>query len=439
MSAPSLSSKLWDQASKGNEVQPQQQSKPRKAPALIPLEAALSRALALVEAVPETEPVPLAEAHGRVNAAAVTSPWSLPMFDNSAMDGYAVRTAECRGQPPFWLRVAGRMAAGDACIPPPAGEGVAIRIFTGAMVPPDFDAVVMQEDCRGDGDFVLVGRRPPPGNNIRRAGEDLAEGGEIVAGGTLLDARHVALLAAAGIASVAVRRTVQVALFSTGTELRQPGETVAPGQIYDSNGAMLRALLCRPFIRLRDLGAVGDDPARLERTLRQAAGVADVIVTTGGVSVGDEDHMHRLIVEAGGTLDVMRVAIKPGKPVTVGRLGQALYLGLPGNPVSAFVTFALFGHALIGRRAGQAVRPPAAQPAVCEDEVTRSTGRQEYLPVRIAGNTDAGLPKVRMLTPAGSAMLARLAGADGLVVVPPQQERICSGEQVAFIPIREML
>lgn len=421
-------------------MQSQEQSKPRKAPALIPLDQALSRALALAEAVRETETVPLAEACGRITAAAVTSPRPLPMFDNSAMDGYAVRTAECQGQPPFRLRVAGRMAAGDACIPPlPAGEGVAIRILTGAMVPPGFDAVVMQEDCQREGGAVLVGRRPPPGNNIRRAGDDLLQGAEIVAAGTLLDARHIAVLAAAGLATVTVRRTVHVALFSTGSELRQPGEAVAPGQIYDSNGVMLRALLGQPFIRLHDLGAVGDDPLRLERTLRRAADVADVIVTTGGVSVGDEDHMHRLVLEAGGTLDVMRVAIKPGKPVTVGRLGSALYLGLPGNPVSAFVTFALLGRAVIGKRAGHAVRPPAAQVAVCEDEVTRSTGRQEYLPVRIAGATDAGLLRVRMLTPAGSAMLARLAGADGLVVVPAQQAKIHSGEQVAFIPIREML
>lgn len=420
-------------------MQSQEQSKPRRAPALIPLEAALSRALALVEAVRETETVPLAEACGRITAAAVTSPWPLPMFDNSAMDGYAVRTADCQGQPPFRLRVAGRMAAGDACIPPPAGEGVAIRILTGAMVPPGFDAVVMQEECRRDGDLVLVGRRPPPGSNVRRAGEDIRRGGEIIAAGTLLDARHAAILAAAGFAAVAVRRSVRIALFSTGTELRQPGEALAPGQIYNSNGVMLRALLRQPFIRLHDLGAVGDDPLRLERTLRRAADVADVIVTTGGVSVGDEDHMHRLVLDAGGTLDVMRVAIKPGKPVTVGRLGPALYLGLPGNPVSAFVTFALLGRAIIGRRAGQVVPPPAAQVAVCEDEVTRSTGRQEYLPVRIAGATDAGLLRVRMLTPAGSAMLARLAGADGLVVVPAQQAKIHSGEQVAFIPIREML
>lgn len=420
-------------------MQSQEQSQSRKKPTLMPLEEALSRALALVEAVPETEPVPLAEACGRITAAAATSPWPLPMFDNSAMDGYAVRTAECQGPPPFRLRVAGRMAAGDACIPPPADRDVAIRILTGAMVPPGFDAVVMQEDCRRDGDVVLVGCRPPRGNNIRRAGEDTPEGREIIAAGTLLDARHVAVLAAAGLATVAVRRTVDVALFSTGTELRQPGESVAPGQIYDSNGAMLRALLRQPFIRLHDLGAVGDEPARLARTLRQAADVADVILTTGGVSVGDEDHMHRLVVEAGGTLDVMKVAIKPGKPVTVGRLGPALYLGLPGNPVSAFVTFALLGRTVIGRRAGHAVRPPLTQVAVCEEEVVRSIGRQEYLPVRIAGVTDAGLPVVRMLTPAGAAMLTRLAGADGLVVVPTQQERIRSGEQVAFIPIREML
>ena len=267
----------------------------------------------------------------------------------------------------------------------------------------------------------------------------MPQGGEILAAGTLIDARHVAILAAAGFAAIAVRRPVHVALFSTGTELRQPGETVAPGQIYDSNRAMLRALLQQPFIRLHDLGAVGDDPPRLEQTLRRAADLADVIVTSGGVSVGDEDHMHRLILKAGGALDVMKVAIKPGKPVTIGRLGKALYLGLPGNPVSAFVTFALFGRPVIGKRAGRTIRQPAAQPAICEDEGSRSTGRQEYLPARIVGSTEEGVPRLRMLTPAGSGMLARLAAADGFIVIPAQQDRIRSGERVAFIPIQEML
>ena len=416
------------------------ESKLNKA-ALIPLATALSRATAMVAAVDETEWLPTDEAIGRIVAADVVSRSPLPPFDNSAMDGYAVRSTACRGQPPFRFRLAGRIAAGDPGTAPAsaAEHDAAIRILTGAAVAAGFDSVVMQEHCDLEGDVVLLRRRPVPGDNIRRAGEDVRCGQTIVTAGTLIDPRHVAILAAAGFATVEVRRRVRVAVFSTGTELRQPGEALAPGQIYDSNRMMLRALLKRPFIQLEDLGAVSDDPQQLDATLRQAVAGADVVISSGGVSVGDEDHMQRLVVQAGGTIEVMKVAIKPGKPVTVGRLGNALYLGLPGNPVSAFMTFSLFGRAMIRKRGGCTLSPPAAQPAICADTWSRSPGRQEYLPARIAGATAEGLPTLSIITPAGSAMLSPILAADGFIVVPAQQDRIHSGERIAFIPIAAML
>ncbi|MBK8211538.1 MAG: molybdopterin molybdotransferase MoeA [Rhodospirillales bacterium] len=416
-------------------------SRPNKTAALISPDVALSKATAMVAAVDETEWLPTDDAIGRIVAANVVSFLPLPPFDNSAMDGYAVRSAACQGQPAFRFPLAGRIAAGDPGTTPAFADGrdVAIRILTGAAVPQGFDAVIMQEHCELDGEAVLLWRRPVPGDHIRRAGEDVPRGRAIVTAGTLIDPRHVAILAAAGFATVKVRRAIRVAVFSTGTQLRQPGELLPCGQIYDSNRMMLRALLKYPSSRLKSLGAVPDDPQRLDATLRRAAAEADIILSSGGVSVGDEDHMHRLVVQAGGTLEVMKVAIKPGKPMTIGRLGKALYLGLPGNPVSAFVTFSLFGRAVIGKRAGSTIRPPAMQPAICEDERTRSPGRQEYLPVRVVGATGDGLPTLSVITPAGSAMLSSLVAADGFIVIPAQQDRIRSGERVAFIRIAEML
>lgn len=420
---------------------PGSDAKPNETSALLAPEVALSSATAMVAAVEETEWLPIDDAIGRIVAANVVSFLPLPPFDNSAMDGYAVCSAACQGQPPYRFPVAGRIAAGDpGMTPTSAADGdVAIRILTGAAVPQGFDAVVMQEDCGFDGEAVLVRRRPNAGDHIRRAGEDVLPGRAILTAGTLIDPRHVAILAAAGIARVKVRRAVRVAVFSTGSELRQPGETLARGQIYDSNRMMLRALLEHPFVQVEDLGAIPDDPQRLEATLRLAAAQADVILSSGGVSVGDEDHMHRLIVQAGGRLEVMKVAIKPGKPVIIGRLGQALYLGLPGNPVSAFVTFSLFGRGVIGKRAGCTPRPPAMQPAICENELACSPGRQEYQPARILGKTEEGLPTLSVIASAGSARLSALVAADGYIVIPAQQDHIHSGDRVAFIPIAEML
>lgn len=420
---------------------PGSDARPHETLPLLAPDVALSMATATVATVEETEWLATGEAIGRIAAANVVSFLPLPPFDNAAVDGYAVRSAACHGQPPFRFPLAGRIAAGDPGTSPASADGcdIAIRILTGAAVPQGFDAVVMQEHCEFDGEAVLVRRRPATDDNIRRAGEDVPHGREIVSAGTLIDPRHIAILAAAGFAKVKVRRPVRVAVFSTGTELRQPGETLGRGQIYDSNRMMLRTLLKHPFVQVEDLGAIPDDPQRLEATLQLAAAEADVILSSGGVSVGDEDHMHRLVVEAGGTLDVMKVAIKPGKPLTIGRLGNAVYLGLPGNPVSAFVTFSLFGRALIGKRAGCTMRPPATQPAICEDELIRSPGRQEYQPVRIVGTTEDGLPTLSVIASAGSARLSALVAADGYIVIPAQQDRIRSGQRVTFIPMAAML
>ncbi len=401
---------------------------------LIPVDVALARGLALAAPVAGIERVPLAHSVGRVLAAPALSPAPLPPFDNSAMDGYAVRTAELTGPGPWRLPVAGRIAAGDggAVIAP---KGAALRILTGAPVPADIDAVVMQEHAAREGDAIVIERAPRPGLNIRRAGEDLPEGGEILPGGALIAAREAAALAAVGMASVPVRRRVRVARFCTGSELRQPGEPLGPGQIWNSNRFALIGDLTAPWIDLTALGAIPDRPAALTEALLSAAADADMVISTGGVSVGDEDHMPRLLREAGGDIHAMRIAMKPGKPLAVGRIGGAVYLGLPGNPVSAFVTWRVIGARVLRRLAGFRRDAPEMRTARAGFELTRRPGRCEFRPARITGYDATGAQVVELLSPSFSARIALLASADGLALLPADAERIRRDDILQFMPL----
>ncbi|HSF93629.1 MAG TPA: gephyrin-like molybdotransferase Glp, partial [Thermohalobaculum sp.] len=321
---------------------------------LIPVDIALAKGGAMIVPSATIEYVPLMAAAGRILAAPALTPRPMPPFDNSAMDGYAVRTADFAGRAaPHEVPLTGRIAAGDGWAEADrAPAGTALRILTGAPVPPSFDAVVMQERTEPGDDRVVLLETPKPGQNIRRAGEDAPAGALVIGAGGVIGARQMAALAAIGLAKVPVFPRLRVAMFSTGSELRQPGEALAPGQIYNSNRFTLAGMLDRPWIELIDLGAVPDDPDRLADRLVHAASEADAVITTGGVSVGDEDHMPRLLREAGGEIHAMKIAIKPGKPLTLGRLDEALYIGLPGNPVAVFVTMAVVGGPLLCRRAG---------------------------------------------------------------------------------------
>lgn len=393
---------------------------------------ALARGLAVADPLAETETMPLIEATGRVLAEDCTSKVDMPAFDNSAMDGFAVRTADLGEGPVFTLPLVGRVAAGDSgAHDTPAGA--ALRILTGAPVPADFDAVLMQEDCEATTGGIRFTRRPKPGQHIRRAGEDLKAGAPILSQGCEITAREAAALASAGYGEVKVFRKLKVSLFSTGNELRQPGEPLGPGQIYNSNRYMLRALLNRPWIDLMDKGPVADDPRRLEQVLRQACDSADMIVTTGGVSVGDEDHMPRLFEAIGGQTDVMKVAMKPGKPIMFGRRGDALYVGLPGNPVSAFVTWQIIGSHMMARRAGLRHTPPTLEQAVLAEPLQRHAGRQEYRPIMIDGTTSDGTPQLRLMAPSYSGRVAMLAQADGLAVIPAETETLPQGHKLPFL------
>lgn len=399
--------------------------------ALIPVDIALARGMALADPVAEVETLPLEAAIGRVLAGPAVAPIPLPSFDNSAMDGYAVRLEALTGAGPWRLRVAGRVAAGDDAGAARTGE--ALRILTGAPVPPGFGAVVMQEHVDPDGDWITLTEAPRRGCNIRRIGEDAPSGAEILPGGVVIGAREAAALAAIGAARVEVRRKLCVAIFCTGSELVQPGEPLSPGRIYNSNRFALLAALTRPWIEVRDLGAVPDRPATLAGALKDAADCADVVVSTGGVSVGDEDHMPRLLREAGGDIHAMKVAMKPGKPLAIGRMGDAIYLGLPGNPVAAFTTWMVIGARIAARRAGIADGGSSETTVRAAFALDRRPGRREYRPARIVGREPDGARMVELLDASFSARIAHLASADGLAILPAEAVRIEKGSPLRFL------
>ncbi|MBM4189723.1 MAG: molybdopterin molybdotransferase MoeA, partial [Betaproteobacteria bacterium] len=314
---------------------------------MLSIEEALQNLLSASRPVADLESLPLALAQGRVLATPLMSKVSVPPLDNSAMDGYAVRWEEWAEDRHF--TVSQRIPAGH--LGTDLEPGTVARIFTGAPIPPGANSVVMQEDCVAVGEAIRISRPPRPDEHIRRAGEDFAEGQTILAAGTRLGPAQLGLAAAAGAALLNVFRPLKVAVFFTGDELKAPGEALGPGQIYNSNRASLTALLHQMGCHVIDLGDVPDTLEATHAALEQAAASADVIVTSGGVSVGEEDHVKAALIQI-GRLDMWKVAMKPGKPLAFGRIGNTDFLGLPGNPVSAFVVFCLFARPFLQARMG---------------------------------------------------------------------------------------
>lgn len=399
---------------------------------LIPVNIALMRGLALAHPVEEVETIPLEAALGRVLARPSITSRPLPSFDNSAMDGYGIRLEDLQGTGPWQLPVFGRIAAGDAgdVIAP---KGQVLRMLTGAPVPVDIDAVIMQEHVTRRHDTITVSARPKAGLNIRRMGEDLAAGATILNAGIEIGSREACALAAIGAGQVCVRRKLKVAIFCTGSELVAPGDKLGAGQIWNSNRFMLLSALGKPWIELRDLGTVPDQPDILIETLKDAAQNADMVISTGGVSVGDEDHMPRLFSEAGGDIHAMRVAMKPGKPVAIGKMKDAIYVGLPGNPVSAFVTWHIIGAQILAKRAGVAQNAIATSIVSAGFSTKRKPGRQEFRPAQIVGRDQNGIEIVEVMSPSYSARVALLSAADGLVLIPAEADHIDQGAPLEFI------
>jgi molybdopterin molybdotransferase len=402
---------------------------------LIALADAVARITALARPIDDIEHIPLADASGRVLAHAIAAPIALPVFDNSAMDGFAVATAALAGSCPYRLPVVARTTAGDA---PGAAIGMAgaVRIFTGAPLPPGVDAVVMQEDCDiegvGEGASVVIHRAVTPGLNIRRHGEDVTEGTTVLAAGTVVDARHIAITAALGLATLPVRRRTRVALLSTGNELRNAGESLPPGAIYESNRPMLGALLRRRAHAVTDLGACRDEPDTLAALLLAASRDHDVILTSGGVSVGEEDHLPAVLHRLCQRVENLKIGIKPGKPAAAGRLGDAVILALPGNPFSALVSFLMLAVPLLARVGGAIPSPFRATPAVAAFADTNARARDEFIPVRIDGHDPLGRPRLICSGPGGSHRLSPLLTADGLTLLPKAAHPITPGDPLAF-------
>lgn len=380
----------------------------------------------------QVEPVPTELCLGRVLAQPQVSMISVPPLDNSAMDGYAVRVAECL--PGAALSVTQRIAAGQV------GEALAInsvaRIFTGAPIPLGADAVVMQEDCLQDGDKVQINRQPQSGEHIRRAGEDIRPGDIILPAGTRLGAAEMGLAASVGLAELPVYRRLRVASFSTGDELVQPGTALAAGQIYNSNRYTLAGLVQGLGCEWLDLGSVPDTLTATLDALQHAAAMADVVITSGGVSVGEEDHV-KAAVEQLGKIEMWKVAMKPGKPLVYGRVCEADFIGLPGNPVSTFVTFALFARPFLLKRMGVVKVLPKTYHVQATFDWTKPGQRREFLRARLT-TSESGAVQAELFPNQSSGVLTSAVWADGLVDIDIGQA-VTRGELVRFIPFSEVL
>ncbi|MEN8213721.1 MAG: gephyrin-like molybdotransferase Glp [Pseudomonadota bacterium] len=401
---------------------------------LTPFAEALETILKQAKAVTSSETVKLEDATGRILGAALQSPVDVPPADNSAMDGYAVRNAEI-GDGGVRLPVSQRIPAG--VMGRPLQTGSVARIFTGAPVPAGSDAVVMQEHTTAHDDgSVTFHQSVSPGANIRCAGEDITSGAAILEPGLRLRPQDLGLAASVGIGELAVTRRLKVATFFTGDELVNPGNKLAPGQIYNSNQFAINSLLQKLGCEVVNLGIVEDTLEATRSTLQNAARQADLVITSGGVSVGDEDHV-RIALEELGELCMWRISIKPGKPLAFGHIGETPFLGLPGNPVSAFVTFLLFVRPFILTQLGVTDVLPQQISARAAFDWPHTVKRREYVRARLQTGAD-GQPEISIYGHQGSGVLSSTSWAHGLAVLE-EGSTVAKGDSVAYIPFSELL
>ena len=402
---------------------------------LMALDAALAAIAERTVPLTEREEVPLRTAAGRILAADLVAPRDVPPHDNSAVDGYAVFHDDVAGGGAV-LPVVGRAAAGhpfDRAL----SRGEALRIFTGAPLPEGPDTVLMQEDCVAEAGRVRIPAGIRTGANRRRAGEDLKAGEVALRAGTRLRPQEVGLAASLGRASLPVHARLRVALFSTGDEVREPGGELQPGAIYDANRYALLALLERLGASVTDLGIFPDRPEAIGAALRDAAAGHDLIVTSGGMSTGEEDHM-KAAVEALGSLHFWRLGIKPGRPVALGQVGRVPFIGLPGNPVAVMVTFLLIARPLVLRLAGATETAPRAFPVRVDFSYRKKTGRREFVRASLADAPD-GPPVARKFPRDGAGILSSMTQSDGLVVLGDEVTETRPGDTAPFLSFAELL
>jgi molybdopterin molybdotransferase len=390
-----------------------------------------------VSAVPEVNAILLGEADGRVLARDIRAPLPLPPFTNSAVDGYAVRGSDLPQDVEQAFAVAGRVQAGA-----PAGgaiePGHAVRIFTGAPMPEGADTVFMQEDVRiDDSGRVVLPAGLKPGANVRPAGEDIALGHAALKQGSRLRPQDIALAAAFGMTHVDVRRRLRVAVFSTGNELVSPGSPRAPSQLFDSNRFMLRAMLARLGCEVSDLGIIRDDRAAMADGLKKVAGAHDLILTTGGVSTGEEDHV-KASVESAGSLVLWRMAIKPGRPVAMGIIDGTPLIGLPGNPVASFVTFVHVVRPTVLALMGATQQPLQPMPVRSAFAYKKKIGRREYVRVSLRRNGN-GVLEATKFPREGAGLLSSLVDTDGLVELGEDITVVKAGQIVGFLSYASLM
>lgn len=406
---------------------------------MLSLEDARDRLLAAVRPVTEIEVVPLRDGLDRILAEDLLAARAVPPADNSAMDGYALRSADWSASD--GLALAGTATAGapfKASLP----AGHCVRIMTGALVPAGCDAVIMQEECdlRGQGRTARVHlqRAPRAGENIRRAGEDIAVGAGLLDAGRRLRPVDLGLLASLGLSAVEVLRRPRVALLSTGSELREPGEPLAEGQIYDSNRYLLTALLRRLDVAVTDLGICADTPERLQAVLESAARDHDVVIASGGVSVGEADHTRR-VLDRIGRVDAYKVAMKPGKPFTFGTVGDALFLGLPGNPVSATVTFHQLALPALRHLAGErSPDSPLLVAARAGAPLRKKPGRADFQRAVLYSDGDGG-HRVETTGSQGSGVLSSVTRANAFIRLEAECGDVAAGDTVSVLPFDRWL
>ncbi len=401
---------------------------------LTPIEEARDYLLSKVSPVAEIERVACEAALGRVLAEPQSAAVDVPPWDNSAMDGYAINTADLNASGETRLRVAQRIPAGVAG--KPVEPGTAARIFTGAPMPEGADAVVIQERCERDGDWVSFTGEVQGGANVRRAGEDLHQGEQVLTSAMRLHAQHLGLLASVGIGEVPVYCRLRVATFTSGDELVMPGAELGPGQIYNSNRYTFAGLLNGQGCEVIDLGMVPDTFEATCDALQRGAAEADLVLASGGVSVGEEDHV-KPAVEKLGSLDLWKIAVRPGKPLAFGHIDGTPFMGAPGNPVSLFVTFCLFARPFILRMQGVEATTPLSVMVPAGFDWPRPDKRREFARARLERDA-AGDPVLKVFPSRSSGVLSSVAWANGLAVIP-EGRTLQAGDPVEFLSFSELL